>query len=190
MKVLALKKYKKLNPKYLKLAATAFIIFHFLAIPASSSRPRVELSWYQKIFAPYLEWTRLRQRWPLFVPEPRRYSQKYYAEVYYKNGTKRIWQRPYPPNWDFFSRHLSYNWQKLDLAANNLEKRIVWPDFAKYIERVNQVDNVPITRIDFIRSKAQRPPPNETGYVQHDDSELVWEAETVFSYYPESQRLE
>ena len=99
-----------------KIFINSFIILNLVAIPIGKSTYISKENVLKRIVTPYLVWTRLLQNWPLFVPSPRTYAIKYRAEIKFKDGTVQIWQRPYPPNWDFFERHLAYSFQKWDLA--------------------------------------------------------------------------
>jgi hypothetical protein len=170
---------------------SAFIIFNLVAIPFSSSKPAAEQNAVQRFFLPYLRWTRLLQSWPLFVPSPRKFAQKYFADITFKDGSHKIWQRPYPPNWDFFARHLSYSFQKWDLASNYLESRgPLWDDLAHYLQRLYANPSNPPEIITFMRSTANWPPPNETGYVRSDERLLQWTDQPVFTYHVTDQRIE
>lgn len=163
---------------------STFIVFNIAAVLIGvGRRNEVDLTPVQKIFMPYLVWTRLLQHWELFVPAPRKYALKYHAEISFKDGTTKSWQRPYPPNWDFFERHLSYNFQKWDLAAGYLEQRdLLWRDLTDFLLRIYANDQNPPVSVTFIRSKAERQPPHEEGYVMHEDSELQWNDSVVFKY--------
>src|SRR5262249_36966204 len=138
-----------------------------------------------------LFWTRLAQRWTLFVPTPRQVAIRYQVEIVFKDGTKTIWKRPYPPNWDFFPRHLAYNFQKWDLAANYLDNRSpLWQDLANYIQKIYWNDTNPPETITLVKASAKWPPPNESGYVGHADSELQWWSRNVFVYHVTEKRME
>jgi hypothetical protein len=165
---------------------SAFIIFNIVAIASGSSLPLAQQNPVQRFFSPYLVWTRLLQSWQLFVPSPRTYLINYRAEIKFKDGSVKTWKRPYPPNWDFFPRHLSYNFQKWDLAANYLEKPrlapLLWTDLAHYLVREYADDNNPPETISFFRSRVDLPPPNETGYVQPDLTHLRWSDQILYTY--------
>ncbi len=168
---------------WLKSLITVFIVFNLLAIPIGTTKPLAEQNAIQRFFLPYLRWTRLLQSWPLFVPSPRKFAMKYKAEITFRDGEKKTWRRPYPPNWDFFQRHEAYNFQKWDLASNYLESsNMLWPDLVNYIERLHQNPNNPPTKIKLIREVALWPPPHTSGYVGPDDNELEWQDFPLFTY--------
>ncbi len=176
-----------------RILINAFIIFNIIAIPFSSSKPVAQQNMAQRFFLPYLRWTRLLQSWPLFVPSPRKYTAKYRAEIKFKDGSVKTWQRPYSPNWDFFERHLSYSFQKWDLASNYLESRgPLWGDLAHYLQEQYSTGDPanPPEVITFIRATANWPPPNETGYARSDEKLLQWTDRTVFVYHVSDQRIE
>jgi hypothetical protein len=173
---------------------SAFIIFNIVAIGFGSSRPVAEQSLITRFVNPYLVWTRLLQNWPLFAPEPRRFIVKYRAEITFRNHAMTVWERPYPPDWDFFARHLSYQFQKWDTGSNNLEKPIIsdflWLDFAHYLEKLYANPANPPDHITFFRSRAAVPPPNETGYAQPDFSHPQWIDDRVHLYTVKDGKLQ
>jgi hypothetical protein len=180
-----------LSERRWRILISVFILFNLIAIPVGSTRPRAEQNVLQRLVLPYLRWTRLLQNWPLFVPSPRQNAIKYHVDIVFKDGHTATWQRPYPPNWDFFARHLSYSFQKWDLAANYLdEKGPLQRDLANYIQRLYWSDSNPPVTITLIRAMAKWPPPNETGYVRSDERMLQWTDHVVFTYHVNEQRME
>ena len=167
-----------------------FIVFNILSILLSSTRPLAEQNVVQRFFYPYAFWTRLLQSWPLFTPSPRDFVMKYRVEIQRQGGQVETWQRPYPPNWDFFARHLSYNFQKWDLASNYLErKNLLWDDLAHYIQTLYWNESNPPVLIRLVRSRATWPPPNPAGYVQSDVRDLHWQDFTIFTYDVPTQKI-
>jgi hypothetical protein len=170
---------------------SAVFLFNFLAILCGSSLPRAQQNIAQQFFTPYLRWTRLLQSWPLFVPSPRQNAMKYHVEIQFQNGETKVWQRPYPPNWDFFARHLSYQFQKYDLAANYLDnKSPLWNDLALYIQNLCWNDTNPPVKITLIKSMAKWQPPNEEGWVGPDERLLQWSDRPLFVYNVQEKRIE
>ena len=166
-----------------RILITGFILLNVFAIPFSSSEPPSRQNAVQRFFLPYLTWTRLLQSWPLFCPSPRKFALKYRVDITFRDGKKATWERPYPPNWDFFQRHLSYNYQKWDLAAGYLEDlNDLRVDLAVHVARLYWNETNPPVILKLIRSTANWPPPHETGYVQHDVSELNWVDVVILSY--------
>jgi len=156
-------------PKWKRVLITFFILFNIAAVAFSTIKPVAKQNAIQRFFYPYLLWTRLSQSWPLFCPSPRKFAKKFRVDIMFKDGTKSSWKRPYPPNWDFFQRHLSYNYQKWDLAGNHLEEsNDLREDLAKYVTRLYWNDQNPPIIIKVVKSTANWPPPSETGYVQPD----------------------
>lgn len=168
-----------------------FILFNLIAVIIfTPPRPPSKQTWIEKVFVSYLWHTRLLQHWELFVPSPRKYAMKYRVEILFKNGDKKTWQRPYPPNWDFFDRHLAYHFQKWDLASNYLEwKDILWRDLEQFIEKKYSNPTNPPASIALVRSQADWPPPHEYGYVMHEDSELKWRDQVIFTYVVTEKRF-
>jgi hypothetical protein len=182
---------RKMNENWRRRIISGFIIFNIFAITCSSTLPLNEQNSFQRFFYPYAYWTRLLQSWPLFTPSPRDFALRYHVEVKLQSGEVKIWQRPYPPNWDFFERHLSYNFQKWDLASNYLERKdLLWDDLAHYIQRLYENELDPPTKIKLVRSRAAWPPPHPTGYVRSDLNELKWQDVTLFTFDVPTQRFE
>ena len=116
---------------------------------------------------------------------------KYRVDIVFKNGQTEVWQRPYPPNWDFFPRHLSYSFQKWDLAANYLDSSgTLRQDLANYIQHLYWNDANPPVTITLVKSMAQWPPPNESGYVGSDERLLQWTDRVQFVYHVDEKRIE
>lgn len=125
------------------------------------------------------------------MPSPRQIAIRYRVEITFKDGQTATWRRPYPPNWDFFERHLAYNFQKWDLAANYLDTRgPLWQDLADFIQHRYWDDTNPPVTITLIKSTAKWPPPNESGYVRSDERQLQWSDHNVFVYHVEEKRME
>lgn len=174
-----------------RLLLSAVFIFNFAAVLSGTSLPHSQQNLFQKFFAPYLLCTRLNQNWALFVPEPRKNAVKYHVDIVFKNGQTSVWQRPYPPNWDFFARHLSYSFQKWDLAANYLDSPgPIRKDLANYIQHRYWNDANPPVTITLVKSKAKWPPPNESGFVQSDEGLLQWWDQVLFVYHVDEKRME
>jgi hypothetical protein len=172
---------------------TAFILFNVIAIPFSTSVPKGEQNFGQRIFMPYLVWTRLNQHWPLFVPTPRQYAKRYRVDVEFRSGRTVSWRRPYPPNWDFFERHLSYSFQKWDLASNYLDQKgPLWNDLESYVQRLYWDDANPPIIVSLVRETADWMPPNETGYAFHEDEQehLQWRDRRLFTYHVAEKRMD
>jgi hypothetical protein len=179
--------------KWPRILISGFILFHMIAIPLSTSRPKSEQSLAQRIVMPYLKWTRLNQHWPLFSPTPRTYAKRYRVDIAFHDGSMTTWRRPYPPNWDFFERHLAYNYQKWDLAAKYLDQRgPLWDDLAHYIEHRYHNEQNPPEVIALVLEMADWQPPNETGWAFHENEEasLKWNERRLFTYHVADQRLE
>lgn len=190
IETIAMKK-KYLSESQWRAIISVAILFNLIAIPLSSSLPRSQQNFLQRLVSPYLVWTRLNQSWPLFVPSPRKNAMKYRVDIVLRDGQTVSWMRPYPPNWDFFARHLSYSFQKWDLAANYLDNRgPLWQDLANYIQRKYWSDENPPVTIMLVKSTAVWPPPNETGYVRSDERLLQWSDKTLFTYHVAEKRMD
>jgi hypothetical protein len=165
-----------------------FIIFNICAVLFASSNVIPKIPGWQQLVYPYLIWTRLAQTWWLF-PDPRRESMKFRFEIEFKDKTTKTWVRPYPPNWDFFERHLSYNFQKLDLAAPALLKDpAVQKDFSGYVMRLHWSDENPPETVKLVVSRAPWPKPTEK--LVYDDKGLFWTDKILATYHVNGRTLE
>lgn len=164
---------------------SALILFHIIVIPLGSywSEDRNRSNPIKAMLSNYVYGMRVRQYWALFSPEPRRHAVRYAAYILYKSGKMVIWRRPYATNWNFFQRHLAYNFQKWDLVTNNLDfKSGLWDSLVHYLSKQYEDSANPIAEIQFIRSNAPWPQPNPTGYVGGEISELRWNDRILFTY--------
>lgn len=178
-------------PTWKRALISGFVLFNIVAVLCSSSKPVQEQNPLERFFMPYLRWTRLNQRWPLFVPSPRKFALKFRVEIQFKDGTQKVWRRPYPPNWDFFARHLAYSFQKWDLASNYLDAPgPLWLDLVHFIEWLYREEPSPPQKIILIRSMGNWPEPAESGDPRQDENLLQWVDTTVFAYDVVNQRFE
>jgi hypothetical protein len=159
-----------------------FIIFNCLASVIAPVKPRSEQNAIQRFFYDYALWTRLLQEWSLFTPNPRKFIVYYRFQIEMQNGQKIDWVRPYPENWDFFQRHLAYNWQKFDLAGHNLDRPDLYPDVADYMSRKFANDSNPPHTIKLFREEASIPPPKPTGDAWPTKDELHFMDVPLFTY--------
>lgn len=169
--------------RWARVLISGFIAFHALAVLSGSYEQEWRPNWLNRFTHPYLTQFGLAQRWALFSPEPRRYIDRFRVEIYPKNAKKIVWSRPYPPNWDFFARHLSYNFQKWDLAGHYLEyPGLLWEDLTQYVLQLYHDDQHPAEFVKLILTKTPVPPPKETGYVGPFPSELIPSDEVIYMY--------
>ena len=172
-----------------RLAIASFIAFNILAILIDCTRLISIRNPVRMIFYPYLKITHLLQIWPLFTPEPRRWMTKYRVDIRFQKGNVETWSRPYPSNWDFFDRHLSYNFQKWDLATETIEiPAYTQRDITNYILRMYESPSNPPTYISFVKTTADVPPPNPTGYVQHGAKDFKWKTLNLWTYDVKEKR--
>ncbi len=166
-----------------------FIVFNITAVIFSSSNVFPKIPVWQTLVYPYLKWTRLQQTWFLF-PEPRRETMKFRFEIEFRDKSIQTWQRPYPPNWNFFDRHLAYNFQKLDLAGPSLLRDpAVQKDFSSYVMRLHWNDENPPETVKLIVARAPWPVPTEHKLV-YDESKLFWTDNVLATYKVSGKSLE
>jgi hypothetical protein len=177
--------------RWKRILANAFILFNLSAVLLGSSKMYTTPLIVRQFYFPYLRWTRLLQGWLLFTPEPRRYSLKYEIEIIYENNHRVAWQRPYPPKWDFFERHLSYNFQKFDLAADYLvTDKDVRYDYCSYVLRLHWSDINPPQVVRLLTYRAEWPEPNSDGPLEYDETKLTWIRHVMASYNVVGHSLE
>lgn len=170
---------------WLRGVLSALILFHLIVVPVASHLAFApgKRSFLAHCLVEYVFGLRLQQYWALFSPEPRREALRYSALISFRDGRTLTWQRPYPPNWDFFARHLSYSFQKWDLVSNYLEVRTpLWDSLVDYLGHQYGAPTNPVTQIRFIRSSAPWPAPRAEGYVGGETKDLVWTSRTIFTY--------
>ena len=101
----------------------------------------------------------------------------------FKNGDKKIWRRPYPPNWAFFERHLAYQFQKWDLATNQIDRTpLLQRDLAEFLAFQYRDENNPPIKMTLIKETAMWPPPNEWGFVRSNEKTMHWVENPIFIY--------
>jgi hypothetical protein len=175
------------RPKFI--AINTFIIFNILAILLGTSS--IWTTPFRPLFNPYLHWTRLSQSWVLFGPEPDKVAKRYRVDIDFKDGAKTSWHRPYSPNWDFFERHLAYNFQKHDLSARYLERiDTCRRDFVDYVLRLHHNADNPPVRLTLVRSTAGWPKPTAERDLVYDAEKLTWKDVTIESYVVENGILQ
>jgi hypothetical protein len=180
--------------RWKRVLISAVLLFHFIAIPIGSNLKLADNPPdFLVSIARYVYYTRLWQRWALFSPEPRRFGLRYHAVLTYRDGKQRKWTRPKAPNWDFFGRHLAYNFQKWDLVSNNLDQpMLLWPGLVGYLERAYRDDFNPLEKIEFVRAHVDWPEPAPTGFVGirriSEANELPWKPNSLFVYWVKQKR--
>jgi hypothetical protein len=168
------------------------ILFHLIVVPIGSliavSNPNRNA--IQRFMSDYVYAIRVQQYWSLFSPNPRRSAVRYYAELTHRDGAKTLWRRPYPPNWGFFERHLSYNFQKWDLVSNYLDRQsALWKGLTNYLVKHHSDPGNPITEIRFYKEEAPWPAPESKGYVGGDAESLQWNSQLLFTYETKKGRF-
>ena len=161
------------------------ILFNLIVVPLGSyiAEHHRHPGGLEGLLVNYVWGLRVHQYWALFSPEPRRFAIKYSAVITYRDGHSETWRRPYPPNWAFFERHLSYNFQKWDLVNAYLDhKSGLWDDLVAYLIKSHQDKNNPVEQVRFLISTAPWPPPNTSGYVGGDTASLNWSDAPIFTY--------
>ena len=168
-----------------------FIIWNIAAVTIGSTKIITTPEVARRFFFPYLYWTRLLQGWLLFVPTPRFTTSKFRVDVTFQDGKIESWRRPYPPNWDFFQRHLSYQYQKWDLASDSLtSSEAVKKDFARFVLRMKWNEINPPVLVEVVCERAEWPAPHPTGYAFHEDRELVWHNIYIGKYQVKDKGIE
>lgn len=165
-----------------KIIISILIIFNITAALVAPIRPRNLQSPIEKFFYPYALWTRILQEWSLFSPNPRKEYVYYKFVITFKDGKKKTWVRPYPENWNFFQRHLAYNWQKLDLAGHNLDRNVLYKDFADYLKKKFWDETNPPQMIELYRAESKWSDPKPEGYVGPDLENMFWRDVQLFVY--------
>jgi hypothetical protein len=173
------------EPRWKRIIISLFLLFHLIVVPLGSALSvlRPNRTAIEDFMANYVFALRVRQYWALFSPEPRKHALKYWAQIVYRDGSVKTWIRPYPSNWSFFDRHLCYQFQKWDLVSNYLDYESgLWNSLVAYLQKTHKNELNPVVEIRFLRSFAPWPPPNPTGYVGGETSDLKWSDQILFTY--------
>jgi hypothetical protein len=162
---------------------TIFILWNMGAVLFTNNQSAFLPRFLSAPFDGYARLTRVMQRWSLFAPEPRRYIGLYFFRIQFKDRSIQDWQRPLPPNWDYFERQHAYNWQKFDLASNHMEDIHFWPDLAAWIERKFHDDHNPVAQIQLFHRVAETPPPETSNNFKFSDK-------NIFTYSTETKQFQ
>lgn len=150
-------------PRSAKLALSAFILFHIVAI-VSFCFPlnTMFIPAIKNAVRPYMLWTGLFQAWDMFAPEPRRTNIRMAAEVTFRDGATRLWRFPEMNQLGYFARYAKERYRKY--SNDNLrldENALLWPDAARQIARINNTNpNNPPVAVRLVRSWADVPGPD------------------------------
>jgi hypothetical protein len=140
-------------------ALNGFIAFHVLAVSAwltpATWPPRDRLV---RPIAPYIQFLGLWQAWGMFAPEPLAYNVHVEADVTFEDGSVRRWTPPRMADLDGFSRYRKERWRRWTEVIRLDEKRVAWPDAARFVARLHAHPLNPPVAVTLHRRWAAVPP--------------------------------
>ena len=151
-----------------RVALSAFILFHLLAITAwslHSDSPLVQN--FTNAIRPYMLWTGLFQNWDMFAPDPSKLNCNMGAVVEYRDGTRSLWSFPKMESRGIVDKYFRERWRKY--ANDNLRldpNAALWPDAARYVARQNYRPANPPVAVSLIRYWSEVPRPSANGSYQ------------------------
>lgn len=110
---------------------------------------------------PVILFSGLWQAYTMFCPNPRDVNLTIEAHLTYADGTKKIWHYPQMEKLNYFERMYKERYRKYGYDHLNWDaEKVLWPDFARYIARINSSPSMSVSSIDLVRRWSVIPPAN------------------------------
>jgi hypothetical protein len=146
-----------------RLATSAFVLFHVLAITCwSVPLDSPLLTKCRNLVGPYMLWSGLFQRWDMFAPDPLKVNSYVEARVTFEDGHSVTWSFPRMDQLGFADRYFQERYRKYAteyLVAN----AGLWPDAARRIARLNNQGPSRPAVVILIRRWSEIKPPDKNG---------------------------
>jgi hypothetical protein len=172
----------------LKLAVSAFIIFHLTLIVCWMFPNHPIEHELTTIFRPYIGFLAMHQDYSVFAPNPRTVNVHLEAMVTYIDGTSRIWQFPRVERMNLWQKMFKERYRKF--GADNLAWTTnikLLQDLARYVARITSSASHRAAMVTIYRYDAGIPPPpigfNESPPPQAD-------VQTILTYAVQDEDLE
>ena len=162
------------------IAISAFLLFHLVAI-ASWSLPINSLlnDRFRAVIRPYIVWSGLFQAWDMFAPDPAKLNSYVQAEVWFRDGSVRLWSIPRMNELGYFDRYFKERYRKYATEYLRMDSHsALWPDAARYVARLHRDPSNPPTAVRLNRSWSEINPPGPGGRYQPGP----WGHFTYFTY--------
>ena len=150
-----------------RLTISAFLLFHLIAI-ASWALPFNSLlnDRTKEVIRPYMLWSGLFQIWDMFAPDPLKMNSYVDAEVWFRDGSARVWSLPRMNEIGLVERYFKERYRKFSEYLRRDSHSVFWPDAARYIARLHRNPGNPPTAVQLIRHWSDINPPGPGGQYQ------------------------
>ena len=90
---------------------------------------------------PFILYTGLWQTYTVFAPNPRNFNLDLQATIVYRDGSSSVWKYPRMEQMGLLERMEKERFRKYGYDnLNSADNRVLWPDFARYVARLNRRD--------------------------------------------------
>lgn len=164
---------------------TAFILVHlyiivFWGLPGSRFR-----AYMVQPVQNYVLKSGLWHSWDMFSPDPLAMNYRIHAQVFFQDGSLKIWEFPRMEKLGYFERYRKERYRKWRERVRQDSYSAIWDDTARYIARLhNSATNRPV-RVVLVRQWEGIPAPQfEPGKATYADHQPMPENfdELKFSY--------
>jgi len=132
-------------------------------------------------------WSGLFQAWDMFAPDPLKLNSYIDAEVWFREGSARVWSFPKMHEIGYVDRYFKERYRKFSTEYLRMDSHsALWPDAARYIARLNRNSANPPTGVRLIRSWSEMKAPGPGGRYQPSP----WQHYTYFTYVVQPGDLE
>jgi hypothetical protein len=141
---------------------STFLIFYIYGITLWLLLPSPRRDAILKPVEPLITYTGLWQGWTMFSPDPRMVNLDLDAIITYSDGTTTVWQYPRVDKLAFFEKMLKERYRKFGYDHLNwAAEKILWPDFARWVARINNSGGPTPVKVQLERHWAHVPPPEK-----------------------------
>ncbi len=109
---------------------------------------------------PHIYYTGVWQGFAVFAPDPRKSNYRIFADIKYDDGSQKRWNYPAMEKLGLFERFCKEHYRKYGNDCLNFNE-LLWPDFARYVARLNNEKTKHPVTIALIRTSADIPPIEE-----------------------------
>ncbi len=139
---------------------TIFILLHLYVMAFWGLPPSRFRSYMVAPIARYVLHSGLWHSWDMFSPDPQSMNFNLYAEVYFQDGSVKLWEFPRMEKLGYWERYQKERFRKWRDRVRQDIYSSVWNDTARYIARLhNTGPNKPV-RVVMVRQWEPVPPPD------------------------------
>jgi len=111
-------------------------------------------------FTPVILYIGLCHKYTMFAPNPKNINLDIDAKVTFSDGSTTVWQYPRIERLGLYERIQKERFRKFGIDhLKNDDHRLLWPDFARWVARINDSGGRHPVRIELERNWADVPPP-------------------------------